>query len=156
MRLTLISVGKSTEAFVQQACDLYAQRIRRYLALHLVTVPEERVSSGKREHILRQEARRLREKIPSGDFLIALAEEGKFFGSRDFAGAMAGWSSSGNKGITFLVGGPYGLEESLKAEADLRLSLSPMTLPHGLAKVILLEQIYRGLTILKGEPYHKA
>ena len=135
---------------------MYEERIRRYADLNLVVVPEERVLyKGKKDYILNREGRRIREKLRPGVFVVALDERGKTLSSEDFARIMEKWSNSGSREIAFLLGGPYGLEEALKEEADFRLSFSPMTLAHGMARMLLLEQIYRAFTLLRGEPYHK-
>ncbi|MBI4495837.1 MAG: 23S rRNA (pseudouridine(1915)-N(3))-methyltransferase RlmH [Deltaproteobacteria bacterium] len=154
MQLTLISAGRSAEPFVREACRLYAERIRRYALLRLIEVPEERVR-GKREYVLRREGSRLREKLPPGSWVVALDEGGQALSSLDFARLLEGRLRGGQREVSFLVGGPYGLDPALKEAADFRLALSSMTLSHGLAKVLLLEQIYRAFTILRGEPYHK-
>jgi 23S rRNA (pseudouridine1915-N3)-methyltransferase len=156
IRLTLIFVGRSTDRYVREGCQVYEERIRRYADLNPVPVPEERVpSKGKINYILQQEGRRIREKLPPGAFTVALDERGKQLSSEAFARSLEKWSSSGFGEIAFILGGPYGLEESIKAEADCSLSLSPMTLAHGMARMFLCEQIYRAFTLLRGEPYHK-
>ncbi len=156
MRLTVISVGKNAEAFVREACEAYAARIRRYADLNLTVVPEERIAAqGKREFILRQEARRIREKLPDPAFQIALDEGGKRVSSPEFALLLEKWNAAGVRDLTFILGGPYGLEGPLKKGADFLLSLSSLTLTHGMARMILLEQIYRAFTIIRKEPYHK-
>jgi len=156
LRLTLVSVGKLAEPFSREGCEFFAQRIRRYAALNLVVVPEEKIPSrGKKEYILKQEGQRIRAKIPPGVFTAVVDERGKLLSSEAFAHLLETWSGSGLKEVVFIVGGPYGLDDSLKAKADFRLSLSSMTLTHGLARMLLLEQIYRAFTILRGEPYHK-
>jgi len=156
IRLTLIFVGRSTDRYVREGCQVYEERIRRYADLNPVPVPEERVpSGGKISYILRQEGRRIRERLPPGAFTVALDQRGKQFSSEAFARFLEKWSLSGSGEIAFLLGGPYGLEESIKEEADCSLSLSPMTLPHGMARLLLCEQIYRAFTLLRGEPYHK-
>lgn len=135
---------------------MYEERIRRYADLDLVVVSEERVLyKGRKDYILNQEGRRIREKVRPDVFGVALDEGGKPLSSEGFARSLEKWSDSGSREIAFLLGGPYGLEEALKEEADFRLSLSPMTLAHGMARLLLLEQIYRGFTLLRGEPYHK-
>ena len=144
------------EPFSQEGCEFFAERIRRYAALSLIVVPEEKIPSrGKREYILKQEGRRIRAKIRPAVFTVAVDEKGKLLSSEAFAHLLETWSSSGLKELVFILGGPYGLDDSLKGKADFRLSLSSMTLTHGLAKMLLLEQIYRAFTILRGEPYHK-
>ena len=155
-RLTLIFVGQASEPYIRDGCRVYEERIRRYADLALIRVPEERVPSpGRIPHILRQEGRRIRERIPPRAFSVALDERGKHLSSEVFSQSLERWSSSGSKEMAFLLGGPYGLEESLGKDADFRLSLSPMTLAHGMARLVLWEQIYRAFTLLRGEPYHK-
>ena len=144
------------EPFSQEGCEFFAERIRRYAALNLIAVPEEKIPSrGRREYILKQEGRRIRAKIRPGVFTAVVDERGKLISSEAFAHLLETWSSSGLKEVVFILGGPYGLDDCLKEKADFRLSLSSMTLTHGLAKLLLLEQIYRAFTILRGEPYHK-
>jgi len=156
LRLTLVSVGKLSEPFIQEGCEFFAERIRRYAALNLIVVPEEKIPSrGKREYIREQEGRRIRAKIRPEVFTVLVDERGNSLSSEAFARSLETWSSSGLKEVAFILGGPYGLDDSLKEKADFRLSLGSMTLTHGLAKMLLLEQIYRAFTILRGEPYHK-
>ena len=104
---------------------------------------------------LAAEAEAIREKLPKGGALIALCIEGKPLTSPQFAEKLQQFALEGRSQLTFLIGGSCGLDESLKKEADLRLSFSPMTFPHHLARVMLLEQIYRGYQILEGSKYHK-
>lgn len=154
--LTLIFVGRTSDNFIKEGCGVYEERIRRYADLDLVVVSEERVLyKGRKDYILNQEGRRIREKVRPDVFGVALDEGGKPLSSEGFARSLEKWSDSGSREIAFLLGGPYGLEEALKEEAAFRLSLSPMTLAHGMARLLLLEQIYRGFTLLRGEPYHK-
>ena len=156
MRLTLISVGKNAEPFVRDACADYAARIRRYADLVLTVVSEERVAAaGKKDFILREEGRRIRGKIPPAALRIALDERGRNFTSEAFSRLLEGWMATGVRGAAFLLGGAYGLDEALKEEADVRLSLSPLTLTHGMARMVLLEQLYRAFTLIRKEPYHK-
>jgi 23S rRNA (pseudouridine1915-N3)-methyltransferase len=155
-RLALIFVGRTSDRFMREGWELYEGRIRRYADLNSVEVPEERVPyRGRKDYILKQEGRRIREKLPDHAFVVALDERGKSLSSEGFALALEKWSNSGGREIAFLLGGPYGLEEGLKDGADFRLSLSPMTLVHGMARMLLGEQIYRAFTLMRGEPYHK-
>jgi 23S rRNA (pseudouridine1915-N3)-methyltransferase len=156
IRLILIFVGRSSDRYVREGCQVYEERICRYADFMPVPVPEERVPSrGKISYILQQEGRRIRERLPAGAFTVALDERGKQFSSEAFARSLEKWSLSGSGEVAFIVGGPYGLEESIKKGADDSLSLSPMTLAHGMARLLLCEQIYRAFTLLRGEPYHK-
>jgi len=156
IRLTLIFVGRSIDRYLREGCQVYEDRIRRYAEINPVPIPEERVPSrGKINYILQQEGRRIREKLPPGAFTVALDERGRQFSSESLARSLEKWGSSGAGEIAFILGGPYGLEEAVKREADCSLSLSPMTLTHGMARMLLCEQIYRAFTLLRGEPYHK-
>lgn len=153
MHLTLIAVGRIKEPFIRDGCAVYVERILRYADLQLIVVPEERIpGKGKREYIIHQEGLRIREKISSAGFMVVLDERGKFLSSETFALFL---EKNSSKKISFILGGPYGLDDSLKKEADFRLALSPMTLVHSMARLFLLEQIYRAFTLLRGEPYHK-
>jgi 23S rRNA (pseudouridine1915-N3)-methyltransferase len=156
VRLTLISVGKNAESFVRDACEDYAARIRRYVNLALIVVPEERIAAaGKKEFILRQEGRRIREKIPLSAVRVVLDEKGRKFTSEEFARQIEKWNASGLREVVFILGGAYGLDGDLKQSADFLLSLSSMTLTHGMARMVLLEQVYRAFTLIRREPYHK-
>ena len=153
MHLTLIAVGRITEPFIRDGCAIYLERIRRYTELRWIVVPEERTpGKGKREYILHQEGQRIRQKLSPAVFTVVLDERGKCFSSEAFALFMEKFL---RKDMAFVLGGPYGLDETLKQEADFILSLSPMTLVHPMARMLLLEQIYRAFTLLRGEPYHK-
>ncbi|HSR13173.1 MAG TPA: 23S rRNA (pseudouridine(1915)-N(3))-methyltransferase RlmH [Thermodesulfobacteriota bacterium] len=155
-RLALIFVGRASDNYVREGCRLYEDRIRVYADLETRTVPEERIPyKGKRDFILDREGQRIREKITDGAFSVALDEKGKLLNSESFARSLEVWGAAGSREIDFLVGGPYGMEERLKSEAGFRLSLSQFTLPHGLARIVVLEQIYRAFTLLRGVPYHK-
>jgi 23S rRNA (pseudouridine1915-N3)-methyltransferase len=153
LHLTLIAVGRVTEPFIREGCALYSERIRRYADLRLIVVPEERIpAKGKREYIIRQEGQRIREKLSPALFTVVLDERGKFLSSEAFALFLEKYR---RKEMAFILGGPYGLDDTLKKAADFCLSLSPMTLVHSMARMFLLEQIYRAFTLLRGEPYHK-
>jgi len=156
IRLALIFVGRASDSYIREGCREYEQRVRRYAELRLVPIPEERiVAKGRKDYILRQEGRRIRENLPPEAFAVALDEKGKALTSEVFARSLDQWSRSGSREIAFILGGPYGLDESLKEKADFRLSFSTMTLAHGLARMLLLEQVYRAFSLLRGEPYHK-
>jgi len=156
LKLTLVTVGKVAEPFIKEGCAVYAEKIGRYAALNLIVVPEEKISSkGKKRYIVQHEGRRIEEKLRPEFFVVLVEERGKSLSSEAFARLLETWGSSGRKEVAFILGGPYGLDDSLKDRADFRLSLSSMTLPHGVARMLLLEQIYRALTLLRGEPYHK-
>ena len=159
VKIHVICVGKLKEKFYVDAAAEYLKRLSAYANLTLVELPEERLpqapSPGQIEAALAREAEAIRAKLPSGASLIALCVEGRLRSSEELAQLISTWSGSGSKHLVFVIGGSYGLHPSLKAEAWVCLSMSPMTFPHHLARVMLLEQIYRAFKINEGSSYHK-
>ena len=157
--VTLLTVGKLKESFYRQACDEYVKRLGAFCKLNVIELPEERLpqnpSQAQIDAALEKEAAAVRAKLPAGAVLAALCVEGKLLSSEDLAGQMARWAGSGKSSVVFLIGSSFGLSPTLKAQADLHLSMSPMTFPHHLARVMVLEQIYRAFQINAGSPYHK-
>ena len=155
----LICVGKLKEKFYQEACAEYVKRLGAYCKLTVTELPEEKLPADPSQAQIRQalarEAQAIRGKLPSGASLTALCVEGRERSSEDFARLLADWAQGPQKHLVFLIGGSYGLDEGLKGEAWQRLSMSPMTFPHHLARVMLLEQIYRAYQINAGGKYHK-
>ena len=158
-KVTVLCVGKLKEKFYQEAAAEYAKRLSRYCRLELTELPEERLpespSPAQVEAALAKEAAAVRAKLPAGAALIALCVEGEQRSSEELARLLADWGSQGAGHLAFLIGGSFGLHPSLKAEARLKLSMSPMTFPHHLARVMLLEQVYRAYQINAGTKYHK-
>ena len=155
----LICVGKLKEKFYRDACAEYQKRLGGYCKLTLIELPEERLpaapSGAQTAAALEKEAAAVRSKLPPGASVVALCIEGDLCSSEDLSALLAGWAQTGQKHLVFLIGGSYGLHPSLKALAWRRLSMSPLTFPHHLARVMLLEQIYRGFKIGEGSGYHK-
>ena len=148
-KVTILCVGKLKEKFYIDAAAEYVKRLSRFCKLELVELPAQI------EAALLKEAAAIRAKLPSGAALIALCVEGEPRSSEALARQMAAWASQGVGHLVFLIGGSFGLHPSIKAEARLRLSMSPMTFPHHLARVMVLEQIYRAYQINAGTKYHK-
>jgi 23S rRNA (pseudouridine1915-N3)-methyltransferase len=159
LTVNVICVGKLKEKFYLSAVEEYAKRLSRSCKLNLLELPEERLperpSQAQIDAALLREAELVRGKLPKGGTLVAMCIEGKLLSSEALAQSINDWTVSGCSQLTFLVGSSFGLHPSLKAQADLRLSMSPMTFPHHLARVMLLEQIYRAFQILEGSRYHK-
>ena len=147
LRIQLICVGKLKESFYIDACDEYDKRLRRYCALERVELPE----TGD----LERDGAAVLAKIPAGAFVIALCVEGKLGSSEELAELLSEQALQGRSRVSFVIGGSDGLSDAVKKAADLRLSLSRMTFPHHLARVMVLEQIYRAFNILGGGKYHK-
>ena len=158
-RITLLCVGKLKEKFYREAAAEYQKRLSRYCRLEIVELPEERLpedpSPAQIEAALFREAENIRGKLPPAAVLAALCVEGRERSSEDLARLLARWAGGGESRVVFLIGGSHGLHASLKAQAAERLSMSPMTFPHHLARVMLLEQIYRAYQINAGTRYHK-
>jgi 23S rRNA (pseudouridine1915-N3)-methyltransferase len=148
----LAAVGRLRPTF-RAAADDYLQRLQRY-----ATAEEREVKEASRAPTVpagrREEAARLREKVPEGARLVVLDRAGTPWSSEELARRLDDWRSA-SRPACFLLGGSHGLDPALVAAADARWSLGPLTLPHELARVVVLEQLYRGFTILWGEPYHK-
>ncbi|MBQ3276182.1 MAG: 23S rRNA (pseudouridine(1915)-N(3))-methyltransferase RlmH [Oscillospiraceae bacterium] len=147
LRIQLICVGKLKERFYIDACDEYDKRLQRYCALERLELPE----SGD----LERDAAAVLGRIPAGSFVVALCVEGKPYSSEELAALLSEQALQGRSRVTFLIGGSDGLSDTVKKAADVRLSMSRMTFPHHLARVMVLEQIYRAFNILGGGKYHK-
>ena len=158
-RVSVICVGKLKERFYADAAAEYVKRLSRYCKLDIIELPEERLpedpSPALIDAALAKEAGAIRAKLPPSSCLIALCVEGRMRSSEELAHLMAAWANRGEKQLVFLIGGSFGLHPSIKAQAAAQLSMSPMTFPHHLARVMLLEQIYRAYQINAGTKYHK-
>lgn len=152
MKLTFLSVGKDRSGLFAPGVDEYVRRLSHNVKVSLVELPESRSSGQKAKE---EEGAALLGKLSSRDTLVALDERGKALSSTDFAKWLGRQQDSG-RDVAFAIGGDEGLSEAVRAQAALVLSLSAMTLPHRLARLVLVEQVYRGFSILRGEPYHKA
>lgn len=158
-RVTVLCVGKLKEKFYIDAAAEYVKRLQRHCKLELIELPEQRLpddpSPAEIQKALRAEGDAIREKLPKGGAVIALCIEGTELSSEALSKKLAQLASAGASQLTFLIGGSFGLHPRVKQRADLRLSMSPMTFPHHLARVMLLEQIYRAYQIDAGTRYHK-
>ncbi|MFZ5968301.1 MAG: 23S rRNA (pseudouridine(1915)-N(3))-methyltransferase RlmH [Bacillota bacterium] len=159
MNVTIISVGKIKEKYLVQAINEYTKRLSRYCKLNIIEISDEKapenLSDKEMEQIKRTEGENLLKHIKDGMYVIALDIQGKMLSSEELAERLDKLAVQGNSSLAFLIGGSLGLSDEVLQRADFRLSFSPMTFPHQLMRVILLEQIYRGFRIIKGEPYHK-
>ena len=155
----LICVGKLKEKFYLDACAEYMKRLSPYCKLTLTELPEVKLpqnpSLGEITAALDKEGDAIRAKIPPNSSVVALCVEGKTRSSEELADLVRTWEQNAAKHLVFVIGGSYGLHPSIKAEAWVRLSMSPMTFPHHLARVMVLEQIYRAFKINEGSSYHK-
>ena len=157
--ITVLAMGKLKEKFYIQAVEEYAKRLSGYCKLELIELPEYRLpdnpSPAQIAEGLSREGAAIREKLPKGAWFCVLTPEGKKLSSEGFAAALAEVKNSGRSAACFLLGSSFGIAPELKAQADLKLSFSDMTFPHHLARVMLLEQLYRAESIQAGSRYHK-
>lgn len=155
MRIRLIAVGTRMPDWVQTAFAEYAKRLPRELALELVEIPlGPRSKSSSTSAAIAKESAAILSAIGDGDRVIALEVKGKDWSTEQLAQQLAKWQMDGGN-VALLVGGPDGLSDDCRARADVHWSLSRLTLPHPLVRVLLSEQIYRAWTILANHPYHK-
>ena len=158
LSVRLVCVGKLGEKFWAEAVREYEKRLSA-CRLEIIELPEQRLpqtpSAGEIAAALKKEAELIRAKAPAGASLVALCVEGETMPSEALARRLGDWTAHGVSKLCLVIGGSCGLDEALKREADLRLSMSPMTFPHHLARVMLLEQLYRALNLLNGGKYHK-
>ncbi|MCI9265009.1 MAG: 23S rRNA (pseudouridine(1915)-N(3))-methyltransferase RlmH [Oscillospiraceae bacterium] len=155
----IICVGKLKERFYIDAAAEYQKRLSPFCKLRVIELQEERLPQNPSQALitaaLKKEAAAIRSKLPPNASTVALCIEGKLRSSQELADLLRTWENSPAKHLVFLIGSSYGLDEELKNEAWIRLSMSPMTFPHHLARVMLLEQVYRAFQINAGSPYHK-
>jgi 23S rRNA (pseudouridine1915-N3)-methyltransferase len=155
LHIRLIAVGKLRGSIWLPAVTEYSRRLQHYAKFDLVEA-REFVGKGLPEAAaLAEEAKAINQTLESNSYLVALGREGKSLSSEQLAQLLRKQIDAGIRKMDFIIGGPVGLDTQIIERANLRLSLSAMTLPHELARVVLLEQLYRAFTILRGEPYHK-
>lgn len=156
MRLLLLAVGTRMPPWVDAAFSEYAKRMPRHMPLEMVEIRAEPREGGKPKAALcRAEAARVEQALPSGSMRVALDEHGREYTTETFSNWLDKMTGDG-RDIAFLIGGADGLSPELKKTADLSLRLSAFTLPHGLARVVLAEQLYRAVSIMQNHPYHRA
>ncbi|MCW7554421.1 23S rRNA (pseudouridine(1915)-N(3))-methyltransferase RlmH [Endozoicomonas gorgoniicola] len=155
MRIRLITVGSKMPGWVEEGYTEYSRRLGADLKLELVEIPLNRRSKGADVNRLQEkEANQILAAVGRGDLVVTMEINGKAWSTEQLADKMGDWMHSG-RNVSLLVGGPEGLHPSCMAQADLRWSLSPLTLPHPLVRVVVAEQVYRAWSILKNHPYHK-
>jgi 23S rRNA (pseudouridine1915-N3)-methyltransferase len=156
MKIAVISVGEETSPLLSQVEADYLRRVNHYGRIELVWIRGEKLNSKTDpKKAMAAEAERIRARIVPGTETVAMDRTGKAVDSETFAAMIDSWRNRGRKQIAFIIGGPFGLDANLVRECTITLSLSAMTFQHDMARLVLLEQIYRAHTILKGEPYHK-
>ena len=154
MRITLIVVGRLKERFWREAAEEYLKRLGPYANVRVVEI-SDRDCGRDESRALAEEGADILRALPDGAHVFALEIGGKQRSSEKFSAHLDELALSGKSSVAFVIGGSVGLASDVLARADERVSLGPMTLPHNLARVVLLEQLYRAFRISRGEPYHK-
>jgi 23S rRNA (pseudouridine1915-N3)-methyltransferase len=153
-RATIVAVGR-LRGWAAEGCEDYLARLRRYFPVEVVEVPEEDMNRRSAEEALAAEGDRVLKRIPAGAHTVVLdRERGKQLSSEELVRKISSLGVSGRSHVAFVLGGPLGLSPEVLERANERLSFGPVTLPHALARVVLLEQLYRAVKIGRGEKYH--
>lgn len=153
MKIEFWQIGKTERGWVEDGCQIYAARVKRYAPFEQVLLPDVR-EKGEPDFLKKREGEAVLKKLTEGDLLVLLDENGSEFGSVEFAGWLEKRLASGKKRLVFLVGGAFGFSAEVRARADFQVSLSRLTFPHQLVRIMFLEQLYRAFSILGNEPYH--
>lgn len=159
MNIKITAVGKLKEKYLKEALEEYTKRLSRYTKITILELTDEKTpenASEKEEEIIKKtEGERILKSIEDGSYVIALDLKGKMLSSVEFSSIISDLGVQGKSNVNFIIGGSLGLSTEVLKRADYKLCFSKMTFPHQLFRVMLLEQIYRGFRIMKGEPYHK-
>jgi 23S rRNA (pseudouridine1915-N3)-methyltransferase len=155
MKISLLQTGKTTDKNMAELVDLYANRIKKYSVFEIITLPDLKNTRNMpvQEQMIK-EADKILQSISNDDYIILLDEKGKEFRTIEFSGYLEKIFFLPKKRIVFIIGGPWGFSKEVYSKADFKMSLSKMTFPHQLVRLLFLEQLYRVFTIIKGEPYH--
>lgn len=158
INVTVLAVGKLKESYLRDGCGEYIKRLGAYAKINVVEINEEKCSDNPSDseiqNVIKKEGERIIKKIPKGAVVIPLCIEGKEYDSREFSALIENISLSSSH-ICFVIGGSFGLDDEVKALGKVKLSFGKMTLPHQLARMVLLEQIYRAFSISNNSKYHK-
>lgn len=159
MKITIVSVGKLKEKYLKQGIDEYMKRLSAYAKVEIVEVADEKapenMSDAEMIAIKRKEGERILSHIGQDTYVITLEIGGKMLSSEQLADKMDELATYGKSKLAFVIGGSLGMSEEVQKRSDFALSFSKLTFPHQLMRLILLEQVYRGFRIVRGEPYHK-
>ena len=155
MRWTIMAFGKLKEPYWQQATAEYLKRLGPYRPVELVELPDEKVDEGRERQAMQREAERVSAALRPGAYLITLWERGEQVDSVGLSRKLEALDHEGYREVVFVIGGANGIDPDLLARADWKLGLSKLTMPHQMARLFLVEQLYRAERIRRGEPYHK-
>ncbi len=154
MKILLITIGDNEDRYLATGFELYAKRLQHYVSFDMVIISSQKNKSNSKEAAMQAESKEIMKKITPSDLVILLDEAGKQYSSVEFAKQVQKYLNMPGKRMVFIIGGPYGFAPEIRERASQTLSLSNMTFNHQMARLFFLEQLYRAMTILKGEPYH--
>jgi 23S rRNA (pseudouridine1915-N3)-methyltransferase len=159
MKITIVSVGKLKEKYLKQGIQEYLKRLGNYAKVAIIEVTDEKapesMSEGEMEAVKRKEGMRILSHVSQDAYVITLEIGGKMLSSEQLAAKMDELATYGKSKVVFVIGGSLGISREVQERSNLALSFSKLTFPHQLMRLVLLEQVYRGFRILRGEPYHK-
>ena len=159
MKITIISVGKLKEKYLKQGIEEYLKRLSAYAKVNIIEVADEKAPENMSEAemlaVKQKEGERILGVITADTYVITLEIDGKMLTSEQLAAKMDELATYGKSKVAFIIGGSIGISEDVRKRSDFALSFSKMTFPHQLMRLVLVEQVYRGFRILRGEPYHK-
>ncbi len=155
MKIALVQTGKTTDKNIAEVAELYSGRIKRYSSFEIITLPElKNVANVPIPEQKTREGNKFLQIVNSDDYVILMDERGKEFRTIEFTVMLEKLFMLQKKRILFVIGGPWGFSDDVYNRADMKMSLSKMTFPHQLVRLLFLEQLYRVFTVIKGEPYH--
>jgi 23S rRNA (pseudouridine1915-N3)-methyltransferase len=154
MKCALWVIGKTSESYLKEGCAVYIKKLPHYLPFEYLEIPDLKLGNASAEQIKKEEEKIILNKLSTADHLILLDEKGKEFSSPQFAQYLQKKMNSVSGNLIFLIGGAYGFSDKIYERAQDKIALSQMTLSHQMVRLFALEQLYRGMTIIKGEKYH--
>ncbi|MFN8210148.1 MAG: 23S rRNA (pseudouridine(1915)-N(3))-methyltransferase RlmH [Bacteroidales bacterium] len=155
MKVSLIQTGKTGEKYLSDGVAEYTARIKKYIAFDIITIPDLRnTKSMPVEEQKLREGRQVIQSLSADDLVILLDDKGKEYTTMGFATQLEKTFHMSKKRVVFVIGGPWGFSQELYSRADMKISLSKLTFSHQLVRLLFVEQLYRALTVIKGDPYH--
>lgn len=159
LNVYIVCIGKLKEKYLADACNEYIKRLAAFCKINVVELPLTPISNSPSQAeinaTIKDEGKRMLSKIPNGSKIISMCIEGKLKSSEELSDMISDLAVNGSSTITFVIGGSYGLSDEIKQKSHLKLSMSKMTFPHQIARLMLLEQIYRSFQIMNNGKYHK-
>ncbi len=155
MKIVLLSIGKTNEKYLIQGISLYQKRLKHYTSFEMIEIPNIKNSQNlSKLEFIKNEGELILKNIQNSDHLVLLDDKGQDYNSIKFAEKLQNWMLSGKKRIVFVVGGAYGFSKEVYQRGNEKLSLSKMTFSHQMVRLFFVEQLYRGYSIIRNEPYH--